>query len=59
MIHFFNDDKPRDLPPPKTIAPPTVNVEELARQKKVNKKRRTNRDDFIIQPTEQGIRIPS
>lgn len=62
MITIFFDsgpDRPDPLRQPPPIKPPPVNTEEIARGAEARRKRRVNRDDFIFQPTDQGLSIPS
>lgn len=57
MVDFGGDRPPLGRPP--EIKPPPQNLEEVARQRNALRRRRTNRDDFIIDPIDQGLNIPN
>ena len=54
----FQPDKPEPLPIPPPIKAPPENLEEIARQRTSQRKKRTDRSDFIIDPMSQGLNIP-
>jgi len=58
-MNFFTPPPTKPLPPPPPIKPPPQNLEEIARQRKLIKNKRTNRQDFIIDPVNQGLSIPT
>lgn len=53
---FGGFDQPK-IEQPNTIKPPPDNLEEAARQRRLRNKRRTNKEDFIIDPVDQGLNI--